>query len=125
MILITHHGEITHIMAYEVPNGYIALCDANVPKEYTNTLACDNSFDGICKSCKLAYDSSAKWALDGLGGRAYSSSINYNGVLLAYHKGDILGPEPRYEGLLRRKWPKITNLQRLISRKGKRAKRSK
>jgi hypothetical protein len=97
---------------------YRTMCSKTFTKKmWLNTLAADNTFPGICTTCKTYYDD------------MYISDLNddpqmaRNEVQMGYydlpdwHHADIEGPKAKFEDTMDRRWGKLIRYQRQLGRR--------
>lgn len=119
-VLFTRNGDV-HAVSYRLNNGnYRTICGKNFPKStMMNTLASDNTFPGICSTCKSYYDEMYLDDLEYDPRLACSeSSTKYNDVL-EFQRFNIEGPKARYEDLMDRHWQRLVRYQRLAKKSKK------
>jgi hypothetical protein len=119
IVIMLRKGDI-HIVNYRMSNGnYRTICSKTFSKKLKlNTLAADNTFDGICSTCKHHYD---EMYLSDLNVATYmarnETQLKYNNIL-DFNRYNIEGPQIKYEDAVgRRWWPKLVKYQRLIQKR--------
>lgn len=113
-------GQI-HIVSYRQRDGnYRTICNKTIkPIDRLNTLAADNTFPGMCRTCKSDHDSMYQADLDDDPRMARNTSQNDYIFYSKWHHGDFMGPKREYEHLVERTWYKLVRYQRLITRSKK------
>lgn len=117
VFLINRRGQ-THIVDFYNPGQarYRAIC-GNVffKKDHLITLAADNTFHGICITCRNYYDdmviSDLNFEPQMLRGEPHRLED-----LLTLNKMGILGPEDKYYAYFKRSWSKLIRLRSLPNR---------
>ena len=120
-ILILRTGPI-HIINWHHPNGHFrTACGKSFTKnDKANTLAADNTFPGICSTCKSYYDQLYQADLDYSPTTLRSSGLLNREDIVDLHKMDLVGPRAKFTASLEyRISVKMIRYQRLVHRSKK------
>lgn len=117
-IFITSRSNETHIVDFKNIQGkYRTLCGKICyQKQNITTLGSDNTFPGICPTCKRYYDEMYKSDLEE-NIRILRSSIRDNENLLSYHRYEFAGPKAEFEPAWDRVWTKLIRFKSIIKNK--------
>jgi hypothetical protein len=114
-VLILRQGPI-HIVNWRQPNGgFRTVCSKTFTRsDLMNVIAADNTFPGICSTCKRYTDEMYQSDLDTMPRSARSRPL---ADVVEFNRADFLGPRAKFEDILvRRVSTKIIKYQRLRNR---------
>jgi len=111
-------GE-AHIIGWTTSKGnHYTLCDRYFKKaRWLQTYALDNSFSGVCKTCKHAYDTMYKDDLELFLSMAHGGLVEDLVDDLEHMEKGRLKIQYIYDKLQYRVWDKLTKYKNLLNRK--------
>ncbi len=117
-IFIMSRSNETHVIDFKNVQGkYRTLCGKTFhQKQNITTLGSDNTFSGICQTCKRYYDEMYFSDLNN-DVRIVRSTIRDSSSLLTYHRYDFIGPKATYEPAWDRRWNKLNRAKSFIKNK--------
>lgn len=116
--LITRSGPI-HIITYQSSNGkYNTVCAKRFSAQNCiNILAADNTFPGICNTCKEYYDARYFNALKYQPSLVRNEDFHKFYDLADYHRYNVIGPQIKYTDAFDRYWSRLNRYKKLIKKK--------
>lgn len=119
-IIVIGRSGATHIVDYQIRDGFRSICGKVYSKsDKVNTLAADNIFDGICKTCSRIYADMYTSDLEHDPRMARNNFQQTLYSLLRYHKVNICGPQSKYSYCFGRNWVKLVKAKRALSKNNK------
>lgn len=106
-----------HIVNYYTHGIYRTICGESHHKSTkVNTLSADNTFDGLCKTCKHYYDEMYQADLNYYP-RDARGSVVFTEDMIYLHRIDIVGPKAKYSDVMNYRFSsKLNKYKRLILR---------
>jgi hypothetical protein len=120
IVVLLLRRENPHIVNYYNGNDmYLTICGLNLKKkEIIETIAADDTFPGICTTCKHYMDLGYKADLNRFPREARGHAV-FTEDMLKFHKLNILGPKSQYSDLLEfRITRKFSKYRRLTMKSG-------
>lgn len=117
-IFIMGRSDDTHVVDFKNIQGkYRTLCGKTFyQKQNITTLGADNTFPGICQTCKKYYDEMYSSDLES-DIRILRSTIRELSSIPTYHRYDFIGPKAKYEPVWDRAWSKLTRAKSVLRNK--------
>jgi hypothetical protein len=115
-IFIMDRFNSTHIVDFKNNQGkYRTICGKYFFQNIV-TLGADNTFNGICKSCKRYYDEMYFSDLEEVIRMARSTTTDYSSFP-EFHRYNFMGPRANYEMTWDRSWGKLSKARSFLKHK--------
>lgn len=122
-VFIMLRTGVTHIVNYRLGSGgFRTICSKTYHKvsqvNSITTLAADNTFPGMCMTCKKYYDEMYLSDLNEEPTMARNEVQLKHENIVDFQRYDIEGPKAKYEDVSGKKWwPKLIKYQRLVQKR--------
>jgi hypothetical protein len=116
VVLLMRDGS-NHIVNYKMHHGFRTFCYKTIKNNnQINTFSADNTFPGLCRTCKEAFDSMYQDDLDYDPSTARNQFYDKFVDLLTFHRYEYLGPKPKFDPNFRAS-KKLEKYQRILKNK--------
>lgn len=117
-VFIMDRARNTHIVDFKNSQGkFRTVCGKNFfQKDIITTLGADNTFHGICKTCKNNFDDLYLLDLNNNLQMVRSVSEIYSDII-KFHRHDFIGPRALYEDVFYRRWTKLNRAKSMSKSK--------